>query len=76
MDAAAADRARAAPDEFEHQPTREFEAVTGEPTRIHANTIPTPDAIVDDEFDRSETTNKKPRPEGSTPTTRDESEAT
>ncbi len=50
-------------DEFEHQPTREFEAVTGEPTRIHANTIPTPE-IVDDEFDHSETTNKKPRPEG------------
>jgi len=51
------------PDEFEHQPTREFEAVPGEPTRIHANTIPTPE-IVDDEFDRSETTSKKPRPEG------------
>jgi segregation and condensation protein B len=50
-------------DEFEHQPTREFEAVQGEPTRIHANTIPTPE-IVDDEFDHSETTNKKPRPEG------------
>jgi segregation and condensation protein B len=53
----------APPDEFEHQPTREFEAVPGEPTRIHANTIPTPD-VVDDEFDRSETTSKKPRPEG------------
>jgi hypothetical protein len=53
------------PEEFEHQPTREFEAVSGEPTRIHANTIPTPEVDgVDDEFDRSETTNKKPRPEG------------
>jgi segregation and condensation protein B len=51
------------PEEFEHQPTREFEAVSGEPTRIHANTIPTPE-VVDDEFDRSETTSKKPRPEG------------
>ncbi|HEX9103764.1 MAG TPA: SMC-Scp complex subunit ScpB, partial [Polyangia bacterium] len=50
-------------DEFEHEPTREFEAVSGEETRIHANTIPTPE-IVDDEFDRSETTSKKPRPEG------------
>ena len=62
------------PEEFEHQPTREFdpipgeptreyEPVAGEPTRIHANTIPTPE-ILDDEFDRSETTNKKPRPDG------------
>jgi segregation and condensation protein B len=50
-------------DEFEHEPTREYEAVSGEPTRIHANTIPTPE-IVDDEFDHSETTSKKPRPEG------------
>ncbi len=58
-----ADAEHASHDEFEHQPTREFEAVPGEPTRIHANTIPTPD-IVDDEFDRSETTSKKPRPEG------------
>jgi segregation and condensation protein B len=61
--AAAGDGEAAAPDEFEHQPTREFEAVAGEPTRIHANTIPTPE-IVDDEFDHSETTSKKPRPEG------------
>jgi segregation and condensation protein B len=60
---AAGDGEAAAPDEFEHQPTREFEAVAGEPTRIHANTIPTPE-IVDDEFDHSETTSKKPRPEG------------
>jgi hypothetical protein len=64
------------PDEFEHQPTREFEAVPGEPTRIHANTIPTPE-IVDDEFDRSETTSKKPRPEGLDDVdAKDESEAT
>ena len=67
-------------DEFEHQPTREFEAVPGEPTRIHANTIPTPE-IVDDEFDRSETTSKKPRPEGlddglADVDSKDESEAT
>ena len=51
------------PEEFEHQPTREFEAVSGEPTRIHANTIQAPE-VLDDEFDRSETTSKKPRPEG------------
>jgi segregation and condensation protein B len=64
------------PEEFEHQPTREFEAVPGEPTRIHANTIPTPE-IVDDEFDRSETTSKKPRPEGLDDVdAKDESEAT
>ncbi len=50
-------------DEFEHEPTREFEPVVDEPTRMHANTIPAPE-IVDDEFDRSETTSKKPRPEG------------
>ena len=73
----AARRARL-PEEFEHQPTREFEAVTGEPTKIHANTIPTPDVeVVDDEFDRSETTNKKPRPEGlDADDGSDESEAT
>jgi segregation and condensation protein B len=59
----AADGEPAAPDEFEHEPTREFDAVPGEPTRIHANTIPTPE-IVADEFDHSETTSKKPRPEG------------
>ena len=46
--------ARRHPEEFEHQPTREFdpipgeptreyEPVAGEPTRIHANTIPTPE---------------------------------
>jgi len=53
------------PEEFEHQPTREYEAVSGEPTKIHANTIPTPNVeVVDDEFDHSETTSKKPRPEG------------
>ena len=55
-----------APDEFEHEPTREFEAVSEhdaeEQTRIHARTIPTPD-VVDDEFDRSETTSKKRRPD-------------
>ncbi|MDB4964424.1 MAG: chromosome segregation and condensation protein ScpB [Myxococcales bacterium] len=56
-------------DEFEHQPTREFdpvpgaEHIEGERTRIHANTIQAPE-IVDDEFDHSETTSKKPRPEG------------
>ncbi len=50
------------PSEFEHQPTREFEPITDEPTRMHANTIPQPD-VLDDEFDRSETTSKKPRPE-------------
>jgi segregation and condensation protein B len=51
------------PDEFEHEPTREFEPMSDEPTRMHANTIPAPE-IVDDEFDHSETTSKKPRPEG------------
>jgi len=50
--AAGSDGEPATSDEFEHQPTR-----------IHANTIPTPE-IVDDEFDHSETTSKKPRPEG------------
>jgi segregation and condensation protein B len=55
-----------APDEFEHEPTREFEAVhehdEAEKTRIHASTIPAPD-VLDDEFDRSETTNKQRRPD-------------
>jgi segregation and condensation protein B len=51
------------PDEFEHEPTRDYEPMTDEPTRMHANTIPVPE-IVDDEFDHSETTSKKPRPEG------------
>ena len=37
--------------------------VEGERTRIHANTIQAPD-VVDDEFDHSETTSKKPRPDG------------
>ncbi|HEY2745817.1 MAG TPA: SMC-Scp complex subunit ScpB [Polyangia bacterium] len=60
---AAAGEAATQDSDFEHQKTREFEAVSGEPTRIHANTIPTPE-IVDDEFDHSETTSKKPRPEG------------
>ena len=73
--AASGDGEAAAPDEFEHQPTREFEAVPGEPTRIHANTIPTPE-IVDDEFDHSETTSKKPRPEGLDDGDDKESEAT
>ena len=62
---AAAGEAATRDQDFEHEPTREFEAVPGEPTRIHANTIPTPHVEdVADEFDRSETTNKKPRPEG------------
>ena len=52
-------------DEFEHEPTREFEPLTDEATRLHANTIPRPQLDdVDGEFDRSETTSKKPRPEG------------
>ena len=59
--AVAGDGEAATPDEFEHQPTREFEAVAGEPTRIHANTIPTPE-IVDDEFDHSETTEQEAAP--------------
>jgi segregation and condensation protein B len=54
------------PDEFEHEPTRDYEPVNehaeSEPTRIHARTIPEPE-IVDDEFDRSETTGKVPRPD-------------
>ena len=64
-------------DEFDHEPTREFDPVPegqeaqlpdgerleGERTRIHANTIQAPD-VVDDEFDHSETTSKKPRPDG------------
>lgn len=57
-----------APDEFEHQPTREFEPVNDhaetEPTRVHARTIPTPNVdVLDDEFDRSETTGKVKRPD-------------
>src|SRR5262249_12593183 len=67
--------------EFEHEKTREFEAV-GEKTRIHKNTIQAPE-VVHDEFDRSETTNKKPRPEeldagaeGADDATDGESEAT
>jgi segregation and condensation protein B len=86
--------AAVAGEEFEHQPTRDFEAVPekrepaeapdqhdppdqieGEPTRIHAKTIQAPD-VLDDEFDRSETTNRKPRPEGlDDEDTDDESEA-
>jgi segregation and condensation protein B len=52
------------PSEFEHQPTREFDPLPDEPTRTHASTITAPDVPLDDEFDRSETTSKKPRPEG------------
>src|SRR5262249_21940029 len=52
------------PSEFEHQPTREFDPLPDEPTRTHASTITAPDVGLDDEFDRSETTSKKRRPEG------------
>ena len=60
----------APPDEFEHEPTRDYDPVAGEPTRLHANTIPTPE-IVDEEFDHSETTSKKLRPEGLDPAVAD-----
>jgi segregation and condensation protein B len=49
--------------EFEGEPTREF--VEHEPTKVHHRTIPTPQIEdVDGEFDQSETTSRKPRPEG------------
>ncbi len=54
-------------DEFEGEPTREFDAMPGdEPTRVHANTLQVPAELehVDEEFDHSETTSKKKRPEG------------
>jgi hypothetical protein len=51
--------------EFEGEPTREFDKVEGARTQLHNRTIPAPHVEeVADEFDRSETTNKKPRPEG------------
>jgi segregation and condensation protein B len=54
-------------DEFEHEPTREFDAMPGEEkTKVHANTLQVPEELehVDEEFDHSETTSKKKRPEG------------
>jgi segregation and condensation protein B len=66
-------------DEFEREPTRDYQPVESEhaesePTRIHARTIPEPE-IVDDEFDRSETTGKVPRPDLGDDDEKDESEA-
>jgi segregation and condensation protein B len=54
----------AAHPEFEGEPTREFEGEDVARTQLHHRTIPTPQVDdVDGEFDRSETTSKKPRPE-------------
>ncbi|HEX4461105.1 MAG TPA: SMC-Scp complex subunit ScpB [Polyangia bacterium] len=69
-DEPAAEPEAAAADEFEHEPTREFDAMPAdEPTRVHANTLQVPEELaelehVDEEFDHSETTSKKKRPEG------------
>jgi len=52
-------------DEFDHEPTREFDALGGEDTKLHHATLPEPVIErVDEEFDHSETTSKKKRPEG------------
>jgi segregation and condensation protein B len=52
-------------DEFDQEPTREFDAIAGEPTRLHHSTLPEPVLErVDEEFDHSETTSKKKRPDG------------
>jgi segregation and condensation protein B len=52
-------------DEFDHEPTREFDALGGEDTKLHHATLPDPVIErVDEEFDHSETTSKKKRPEG------------
>jgi segregation and condensation protein B len=54
-----------APDEFDGEPTREFDAIAGEATKLHHATLPDPVIDrVDEEFDHSETTSKKKRPEG------------
>jgi segregation and condensation protein B len=51
--------------EFEGEPTREFDKVEAGRTQLHQRTVPAPHVEeVADEFDRSETTNKKPRPDG------------
>jgi hypothetical protein len=50
--------------ELEGEPTREFDKEGDARTQLHYRTIPTPQIEdVDGEFDRSETTSKKPRPE-------------
>ena len=65
----------AAPEEFEHEPTRDYEPVSDEATKLHHRTIPTPALEdVDNEFDQSETTSKKPRPDGLVAAPEDEHE--